>query len=289
MFDNIASAWSINTISTRSSQWKRFLTFCVDHGLTPMPASPRTVARFLSELGLTCKYSTIVNYLLSITTMHKFYGYDTDFRDSYYLSMAVKGIKVKIGSEVHHMVALSPNQLIQMYAYVSLLDEFQVACWAAIIFSFRTLLRKSNFLPDNLDYNPHLISRKDIKFTDDGMVVSIATSKSDRSGGNPQRMVVYETAAQQPLCAVSWLRNHFKTTPQLELGVFVKSSSKGFCTTDVQRRVAVPAKTRRIYRNGPSRRRPPLPQTVGSYLSKYFRHIIARHKANWQLALQFGI
>lgn len=160
--------------------------------------------------------------------MHKFYGYDTDFRDSYYLSMAVKGIKVKIGSEVHHMVALSPNQLIQMYAYVSLLDEFQVACWAAIIFSFRTLLRKSNFLPDNLDYNPHLISRKDIKFTDDGMVVSIATSKSDRSGGNPQRMVVYETAAQQPLCEVSWLRNHFKTTPQLELGVFVKSSSKGF-------------------------------------------------------------
>lgn len=193
-----------------------------------MPASPKTVARFLSDLGRSCKYSTIVNYLSSITTMHKFYRYNTEFRDSYYMSLAVKGIKIKVGSEVKQKVALSPNQLINMYAYVSLFDQFQVACWSAIVFSFRTLLRKSNFLPDNLDFNPHLISRKDIKFVEGGMVVHIPTSKTDSSGGNPQRMVVYETSAQQPLCAVSLLRNHFKSTPQLEFGVFVKYSTRGF-------------------------------------------------------------
>lgn len=228
VFNNIASAWSVNTIATRSSQWKRFLTFCIDHGLTPMPASPKTIARFLSDLGQSCKYTTVVNYLSSITTMHKFYGYQPEFRDSYYLMMAVKGIKVNIGSGVHQMVALSPKQLLQMYAHISVLDLFETSCWASIVFSFRTLLRKSNFLPDNLDYNPHLISRKDIEFIPEGLVVHVTTSKTDRSGGNPFKIVVYETTGQQPLCAVSWLKSHFKSTPELGLGMFVKQSSKGF-------------------------------------------------------------
>lgn len=79
VFNNIASAWSLNTISVRTSQWKRFLKFCVEHGLTPLPVSARTIARFLSDLSQSCKYITIVNYLSSVTTMLKFYGYEPEF------------------------------------------------------------------------------------------------------------------------------------------------------------------------------------------------------------------
>lgn len=103
--------------------------------------------------------------------------------------MAVKGIKVNIGSGVHQMVALTPKQLLQMYAHISLLDGFETACWASVVFSFRTLLRKSHFLPDNLEYNPHLISRKDIKFSPEGMVVHVPTSKTHRSGGNHLKLL----------------------------------------------------------------------------------------------------
>lgn len=202
VFTNIASAWSVNTISTRTSQWKRFYTFCIEHGLTPLPASPRTIARFLSDLSQTCKYTTIVNYLSSVTTMHKFYGYQPEFRDSYYLTMALKGIKIRLGSEVTQKVALSPNQLMRMYLYISLLDPFQVACWGAIIFSFRTLLRKSHFLPDTSGYNPHLLNRDDVEFFPGRMLIHVRTSKTDRSGGRQQRIIVYETP-QRALCVVS--------------------------------------------------------------------------------------
>lgn len=227
VFANVSSAWSVNTISTCSSQWKRFFTFCIQHGLTPLPASPRTVARFLSDLALTCRYSTVVNYLSSITTMHRFYGFQPEFRESYYLSMAVLGIKMRLGSEVCQKVGLTPQQLLSMYIFVSLGDPFQRVCWAAIVFSFRTLLRKSNFLLDSTFYAPHLLARGDIEFFPGGASVKVSTSKTDRSGANPTSIVLYETS-QTPLCAVSWIRNHFNETPAPSSGIFVKPSPSGF-------------------------------------------------------------
>lgn len=221
VFNNVASAWSANTIATRSSQWKRFFIFCVDHGLVPLPASERTVARFLSELALSCKYTTVINYLSSITTMHKFYGIEPTFRESYYLTMAVKGIKVKLGGGVSQKVALTPRQLLHMYVFVSFGNQCEMSCWAAIILSFRTLLRKSHILPDSSNYNPHLISRADIQFFQQGVLVNVNTSKTDRARCMPLRIMIYDTA-QQPLCAASWLRSHFATTPAPEAGIFVK-------------------------------------------------------------------
>lgn len=227
VFNNIASAWSVNTIATRSSQWKRFLTFCIDHGLTPLPASPRTIARFLSDLAVTSKYSTIVNYLSSVTTMHKFYGFEPEFRDSYYLTMAIKGIKVNIGSEVRQKVALTPQQLLNMYLFVLISDQFESVCWSAIVFSFRTLLRKSHFLPESSGYTPHLLSRNQIEFFPDYMTVVVSSSKTDRSGGKPRKMVIYKTA-QDPLCAVNWTELHFSSTPAPQSGLFVKQHKDGY-------------------------------------------------------------
>lgn len=237
VFANISSAWSVNTINTRTSQWKRFFKFCVEYGLTPLPASSRTVARFLSDLGLTCKYTTVVNYLSAITTMHKFYGFDPEFRDSYYLSMAVSGIKMNLGSEVSQKIALTPTELIRMYVFVSMGDPFHMACWSAIIFSFRTLLRKSHFLPDSSSYTPHLLNRNQLTFFPGGMTVQVRTSKTDRSGGKPQRITVYETL-QRPLCAVTWVKRHLDTTPDPESGLFVKLSGTRYVPltyTDVLR------------------------------------------------------
>lgn len=228
VFSNISSAWSVNTVSTRTSQWKRFFNFCIKYGLTPLPASSRTVARFLSDLALTCKYNTLINYLSSITTMHRFYGFQPEFRDSFYLSMTVCGIKIRLGNEVRQKVALTPHELLNMYLFVALGDPFQRACWTSIIFSFRTLLRKSHFLSDSSTYTPHLISRKDVSFFPGGMTVLMTTSMTDRSGSSPMKIVVYETQ-QRPLCAVYWVKNHFFSTAPPSEGLFVNLQRLGMC------------------------------------------------------------
>lgn len=159
--------------------------------------------------------------------MHRFYGYQPEFRDSFYLSMAVRGIKMDLGSKVRQKIALTPQELLSMYVFLSLGDPFQRACWTAIIFSFRTLLRKSHFLIDSSNYNPHLIARKNVSFFPGGLSVSVATSKTDRSGANPMSIVLYDTS-RTPLCAVSWVKNHFNETPSPTEGLFVKPSSGGF-------------------------------------------------------------
>lgn len=113
------------------------------------------------------------------------------------------------------------RQLLDMYFFVSLGSQFDRSCWAAIIFSFRTLLRKSHILPDSSGVNPHLICRSDIEFCPDGVLVKVRTSKTDRSGGKPFKIMIYKTD-QQPLCAASWTRTHFTQTPSPEEGLFVK-------------------------------------------------------------------
>lgn len=57
----IKSAWADTTLSTRNSQWGRFIRFCKANGLAPMPASITTIARFLIHLASTCAFSTCNN------------------------------------------------------------------------------------------------------------------------------------------------------------------------------------------------------------------------------------
>ena len=62
----VCRAWSEGTLRTRDSQWKKFLDFCSSNDLVTVPASDRTVVRFLVFLSKSCKYSTINNYLSAV-------------------------------------------------------------------------------------------------------------------------------------------------------------------------------------------------------------------------------
>ena len=95
----IGAAWSKNTLSTRNSQWSRFIKFCNDYGLIPIPASPETVARFIVWQSRCSKYSTCNNYLSAITVLHKFYGHDVDFREYFLIKLVMKGLKSTLGDK----------------------------------------------------------------------------------------------------------------------------------------------------------------------------------------------
>ena len=84
-----AAAYTSSTLATRRSQWRAYLRFCASFGLVPIPASPRTVIRFLIHLSTYCKYSTIINYLSAINVLHRHFGHNVTFQDVF----AVKLIK----------------------------------------------------------------------------------------------------------------------------------------------------------------------------------------------------
>lgn len=70
-------------------------------GLSAVPADPMTVGRYLVKLSTRCKYVTINNYLSAMCVLHKFYGYQDEFRSCFLVKMILSGIKAKYGAEVN--------------------------------------------------------------------------------------------------------------------------------------------------------------------------------------------
>ena len=96
----LTCAYSSGTWRTRNSQWHRFLSFCSDNGLDPLPASVMTVCRFLMFCARTCKYSTVNNYLSAIISLHKYWGIEQCFRDCHLIKMLLNGLKSQLGTAV---------------------------------------------------------------------------------------------------------------------------------------------------------------------------------------------
>ena len=96
----IGAAWAPNTKATRNSQWKKYITFCVDNNLVPLPAQPQTVARFLVYLARSVKYSTVNNYLSAINKLHEYYGHEGNFRDIFMVQLVLSGLKRRLGDTV---------------------------------------------------------------------------------------------------------------------------------------------------------------------------------------------
>ena len=211
----IGSAWASSTLKTRSSQWKRYLQFCDDNELQSMPASARTVARFLVFQARTSRYNTVNNCLSAINRLHQTYGYQMEFRQFFLIKMVLSGIKRQLGDSVRQKIPLTPVQMLQIYSHLDMTDPFVSACWCAIMLSFRTLLRKSNIIPDtadSLDSSAHLVRRNEIVFSKEGAVISVHSTKTlqyqERCLQIPLQLL-----GGSPFCVVSLLKDHMMKFP----------------------------------------------------------------------------
>ena len=204
-------AWSKGTMRTRNSQWHRYMSFCGDNDLTPLPASDMDVCRFLVYLARTCKFSTINNYLSAIISLHKYFGYEASFRESYLIKLLLSGFKNELGTAVSAKHSLSVDQLLLMYKNLDLSDLNVVTLWSALIFTFRTMLRKCNVVPDGQGEDQH-VRRKHIEVTDKGILVHVCTTKTLKHKDRILKVPVHYVD-NQGLCAASMLLAHFLRRP----------------------------------------------------------------------------
>ena len=224
----VASAWSSNTLSTRNSQWSRFIKFCGANELTPIPATTHTVARFLVWQARTSKYVTVNNYLSALVSLQKFYGHEMDYRGSFLIQLVLKGLKSQLGDTAAPMNPLTIAQLQDMYAIMDKSCELNYVLWSALIFAFRTLLRKSNVVPDSNVAMQHIVRRKDITFHSWGMLVSVRSSKTLRCHEEVLQIPVTKTV-NPVFCAVSALQHHFEIYPaDSDSPLFLKPETSGF-------------------------------------------------------------
>ena len=208
----ISQAWADNTLKTRNSQWSKYFKFCIDYGFCALPAEPSTIARFLVFLSRHCKYSTINNYLSAVITLHKFYGRDVDFRQFYIIKLVLKGLKRQLGTAVSQSRPFSLGELAMMYSSLDMSLQTDRDLWSAVIFSFRTLLRKSNVVPDRIGEYTHVVRRKDIEFHDWGVMVHVSSTKTIQHRQYVLHIPIHYVSDTK-FCAATAIRLHFLAVP----------------------------------------------------------------------------
>lgn len=222
----ITSAWAESTLKTRNCQWGKFIDFCNANNLTPLPADVTTVARFLVHLARTCVFSTCNNYLSAIVSLHKFFGHEKSFREFFLIQLVLKGLGRRLGKSVSQKVGLTPTELCKMYIHIDLSEVNAITQWAALILSFRTLLRKSNIVPTVYDKYEMVISRQDVEFTADGIVLNVRKTKTLQRQEYVLKIPV-NFVDKTCLCAASMLITHLSRTDHIKEGPLFYMRKKG--------------------------------------------------------------
>lgn len=222
----ISCAWRENTKRARSSQWRQFMTFCENLDLVSVPADSRTVARFLVMKAETCKFSTINNYLSAIIVLQKCYGYQPHYREEFMICLVLDGLRSILGTGVTQKMPLTPQELLPIFRMIDPNDEVGMIYWSVIVFCFRTILRKSNVVPESGNLDDLLVRRNCIHFHAWGMMINVLSTKTIKYRERVLEIPICYIHGS-PFCAVSLLKSHFSKYPGVPDGpLFYKMKGK---------------------------------------------------------------
>ena len=84
-------ALASSTQATYSSAVKRFLNFCIEHGVQPLPADKHTLVYFAVALGQSLSTPTIKVYLSAIGSLHRRQGFKDPTHHNPQLKMVLRG------------------------------------------------------------------------------------------------------------------------------------------------------------------------------------------------------
>ncbi len=65
------------TVRAYRNDWHDFCTWCENRGLSPLPATPDTVALYVSDLAATHKPATLTRRMSAISQAHQFAGHES--------------------------------------------------------------------------------------------------------------------------------------------------------------------------------------------------------------------
>jgi len=161
------------TLRAYRSDWTHFRTWCDEHTLCPLPASPKTVALYLSALAATHRPATMTRRLTAITKAHQIAGHPSPATmQQPAVSETLKGIRRTLGTaqqikaplltaDVRRMVEALPDNL------AGRRDR------ALLLLGFAGGFRRSELAALDVE---------DVQPTEDGLIVKLRRSKTDPEG-----------------------------------------------------------------------------------------------------------
>ena len=192
----VAAAKAPATLKAYRNDWRDFESWCRAHQLPSLPSTPESVALYIADRASTLASGTIARRLTSITKAHQAAG----FTDSpattrhFVVGETLKGIRRTIGTAQHGKAPLLSADIRRIVA-ARRRDLLGIRDSALVLAGFAGGFRRSELAA---------IYISNLKFSTDGVVVTVRKSKTDQEGAG--REVGLPFGASQDTCPVRALR-----------------------------------------------------------------------------------
>ena len=183
-----ASAFAEGTLRNLTMQWLKYLSFCLFHGLDPVPASYDTLCRYAQFLSMCLKsHGALLCYLSGVKTLHVLLNMETKQFDALLLKLTLRGLHRNNKHVPQQAPPVTPHILTSIYNILDFDNEDDVIFWAVVLVGFFLLLRKCNLVPDSsttFDVTKQL-ARKDFEFLHDHARVTLHWTKNHQYTNEP--------------------------------------------------------------------------------------------------------
>ena len=212
--DFARDAKAANTLRAYASDWRDFTDWCRWHKREPLPASPETVALYLTHLARAMKPSTIQRRISAISQAHAAAGYEDSPTRTAIVRAVWQGIRRSKGvAQSGKIPVLTPDLREMIHALpegrlLSLRDR------ALLLLGFAGAMRRSELV--GLDVG-------DVIETAEGLVVTIRRSKTDQEGAGRKVGIPY--GSKLATCPVRAVRE-WKSVGGLEGGPLFRTVNR---------------------------------------------------------------
>ena len=172
---NLKNSKSPNTLRAYESDYKDFSIFCIKNNFSSLPADPKILSLYLTNLSKTSKFSTLKRRIASISVIHKLKGHYIDTKHPIIMENLL-GIKRQNGSNQKAKKPILINDLKNIIDVINKLDikeSRKIRDKALILVGFAGGFRRSELVA--LDFD-------DIEFVREGVKIFVKRSKTDQSG-----------------------------------------------------------------------------------------------------------
>jgi site-specific recombinase XerD len=196
--NNLKNSKSPNTLRAYESDYKDFSAFCIKNNFSPLPADPKILSLYLTNLSQTSKFSTLKRRIASISVIHKLKGHYIDTKHPIIMENLL-GIKRQKGS---NQKAKKPILISDLKAIINVINEIKIKentklrDKALILIGFCGGFRRSELVA--LEY-------EDVEFVREGVKIFVKRSKTDQSGEGMTKAI--PSFANALYCPVVHLQN----------------------------------------------------------------------------------
>jgi site-specific recombinase XerD len=207
-------AYSSNTVRAYRSDWAQFAHWGEQNDLATLPSTPEVIGTYISFLADSgMAVSSIRRHLSTIHKAHDLGEMESPVKSGN-VNAIMRGIAREHGSQQTRKKAIT-TQMVK--AWIDLLPDHLPALRdkAVVLLGFSGALRRSEIVALNVD---------DVQFTNEGMVLKIASSKTDQDGEG--ELVAIPYGQNEEYCPVRTLRKWLMET-DISAGPILRSFWKG--------------------------------------------------------------